>query len=131
MSSPFWQLLGLTVAAAEPGRAVLQLTVNDQLKQVLGTVHGGVTAALIDSAVIAALQPLLEPGVPATTVEMNVNYLAPARAGTLRAEARILKCGRTLALGAVEVRDDEQTLIAHGTATYMILRPAQAPAATT
>jgi uncharacterized protein (TIGR00369 family) len=56
-----------------------------------------------------------------TTVEMKLNYLAPAEKGKLVAQGRSIKMGRTLALGETYVRNGEGALVAHGTATMMVV----------
>jgi uncharacterized protein (TIGR00369 family) len=58
-----------------------------------------------------------------TSVDLKVNYLAPAKGGKLVARGRRIKLGRTLALGEAEViNQEDNTILAHGTSTLMILR---------
>jgi uncharacterized protein (TIGR00369 family) len=56
-----------------------------------------------------------------TTVEIKVNYLAPVQKGKLVVKGRCIKIGRTLALGEAYISSAEGNLIAHGTATMMIV----------
>lgn len=122
MESAFWQLLGMEIVELGPGFASMRLTVEEKLKQVLGVLQGGVTASLVDAAIVAALFPMLNPGEMATTVELKINYLRPVTEGELVTEARILKRGRSLGFGTAEVRDHEGQLVGHGTATCMIVQ---------
>ena len=62
-------------------------------------VPGGVFVSLVDEAAYWALYAEVEEGKWMATVEMKLNFLAPARAGKLVAEGRRIKLGRTLGLG--------------------------------
>jgi acyl-CoA thioesterase len=64
---------------------------------------------------------MLDPEVLITTVDLNVNFIAPARLGVLRTRGRILHKGKRVAVGDAEVRDEKDRLISKGSATYMIL----------
>ncbi|MBW1869311.1 MAG: PaaI family thioesterase [Deltaproteobacteria bacterium] len=55
------------------------------------------------------------------TVEIKVNYLAPASTGRLIAKGKSIKVGRTLCLGEVAIENGEGKILAHGTATMMVL----------
>ena len=84
-------------------------------------VHGGVFSSLIDAAAFWAVYPLLGEGLGLTTVEMKLNYLSPTLKGQMVAKGQCLKLGKTLALGQSEIHDQEGRLLAHGTATLMVL----------
>jgi len=56
-----------------------------------------------------------------TTVEMKLNYLAPAYEGVFVGKGKCIKVGKTLCLGEAAVEDQAGNLLAHGTATMMIL----------
>jgi uncharacterized protein (TIGR00369 family) len=99
----------------------VELKVTQSLTQNAGVAHGGVAASLIDSAVGLALCTLIEPKQLITTVEMKVNYLAPAPRGILKAKGKIIHNGKRIAVGEAEVRGRDGTLVAKGLATYMIL----------
>jgi uncharacterized protein (TIGR00369 family) len=121
----YWRYLGVTVVEAESGRVRLRVPVRDELKNAPGApVHGGVYSALVDMAVGGALGTLHEEsegGVGQTTLDLNVSFLAGVRDGEIYAEGRILRHGRTIAVGEVTVSDAAGTTLAVGRATYMIL----------
>jgi acyl-CoA thioesterase len=56
-----------------------------------------------------------------TTIDLQVNYLAPAKPGSLIARGRVVHKGRRTAVGDCEVVDDGGNLVSKGTATYLIL----------
>jgi uncharacterized protein (TIGR00369 family) len=75
----------------------------------------------MDAAAFWAVFPQVKDGMGLTTVEMKVNYLAPVQKGKLVAKGQCIKMGRTLALGEVFIDGSEGNLLAHGTATMMIV----------
>lgn len=87
-----------------------------------GTLHGGLIAAVADEAVWYALEHVLNRTRNSTTVELKVNYLRPAiDTASLRARAHLVKTGKTLVVGTVELTDDRSMLCAIATVTYMLL----------
>lgn len=123
--SAYWHHLGFALTAASPGYAKMIMPVKPELMQRYGQVHGGAIASLVDSCAAAALLAGLDEGDAVTTVELKVNYLNPVSEGTVCAEARVLKQGRSLSVISVEVRDDRETLLAVGLLTYMVIKKEQ------
>lgn len=117
---PFNHLLGMKVSRVYADGLTLEMEITDRMKNILGTLHGGATAALIDAAIGVSIIGQLG-GRPATTVEMKVNYLRPAKEGKVRARAKIVKLGKTLAVATAEVHDPHGHIIATGSATYLML----------
>jgi uncharacterized protein (TIGR00369 family) len=87
-----------------------------------GTVSGPTMMALADVALYAAI--LGEIGiVPLTvTTSFNINFLKrPQPANSIRAESRLLKLGKTLVVGEVNIfSGDDPMPVAHATGTYSI-----------
>ena len=92
-----------------------------ELTQLAGFAHGGVSATLIDSAVGLAVCTMIDRGSRITTIDLQVNFLAPARPGSLTARGRVVHKGRRTAVGDVEVVDERRKPVAKGSATYLIL----------
>ncbi|MBI0293606.1 PaaI family thioesterase [Streptomyces sp. PRKS01-29] len=90
----------------------------------LGTIHGGIAATLLDSAMGCAVHTTLPAGVGCTTLELKVNDIHAARVDgqTLVAEGTVLRAGRRTATAEGKVLDEQGKLIAHATTTCMILR---------
>ena len=78
--------------------------------------HGGVVAALIDIAGDYALWTKVGDGLP--TIDLRVDWLRPARRGTLIATGKAVKVGRTVCTADVEVHDERGELVAVGRGTY-------------
>lgn len=119
---PVNQLLGVTVEELKPGYARCHLRTSERnLGGVHGSVHGGVLAFLIDVVMLAAVMTVIEPGEQASgTAELNVSYLRPAFGPTVAAEARILRKGRVLVVGDVDITSSEGKLLAKGRVGYAL-----------
>lgn len=116
--------MGIRLAEVDENHAVMEVTVDDRHRNYLGGVHGGLIATLVDTACFFP-KPLLPSGQAATTVGLSVNYVRPAAVGDhLRARAELLHLGRRTASLAVRVTDQDERLIAHGTATLLLLEDA-------
>ena len=119
---PFYKHLGITLTELDWGSAEIQLKVTRKLTQSAGFAHGGVTAALVDSAVGLALCSMVSPQDSITTIELHVNFIAPAKLGLLKTRGLILHRGKKTGVGDAEVRDEDGLLVAKGSATYMIIK---------
>lgn len=119
--SPYFSLLSMEIKDLEWGACVLEVELGEKHLQPFGYVHGGLIASVIDAAAFWAVFPQVKDGVGLTTVEMKVNYLAPVQKGKLVAKGRCIKMGKTLALGEAYINGTEGNLLAHGTATMMVV----------
>jgi len=125
---PFARLLGIQVDSIEAGRAALSLQIRDEFKQNNGVVHGGVIAALIDSATASAILTLLEPAERTTTVDLTISYLRPLVSGAVVATARVVREGRRLIVASADLTDSAGNLAATALSTYIRLsRDAASP----
>lgn len=98
------------------------MTIQDKHRQAAGVVQGGIIVTLADYAFFRAVRSVLEPGQGAVTVELKLNFIAPAREGALTATARIVSGGRRIIVGDMEVTDHRQTVIARGLGTYLVIQ---------
>ena len=117
---PFNHHLGFHVARLFKDGLTIECTPRPEMINGLGTLHGGVTATLIDAAIGIGVIALAG-GQPVSTVEMKVNYLRPALEGKFRCRSRILKAGKTLAFGEAVVRDSQGRVVATGHGTFIYL----------
>ena len=104
------------------GIGTTSMTIQDKHRQAAGVVQGGIIVTLADYAFFRAVRSVLDPGQGAVTVELKLNFIAPAREGELTATARIVSGGRRIIVGDMEVTDHRQTLIARGLGTYLIVQ---------
>ncbi len=111
---------GFALVAAEPGRAVLRMRVSERHRQVHGVVHGGVLAALADTAGGMATYMSAPRGARVATVEMKINYLEPVEKGTVIADARVIRAGKNLAVVDCDLRDEIERLVGKALMTFSI-----------
>jgi len=123
---PIATLIGFTLTAVEPGRAVVELEVDERHANPMGTVHGGVLCDVADAAMGMAYASTLGEGETFTTIELKINFLKPVWTGKLVATGRVVKGGRTVGLVECDVIDADDQLVARATSTCMTLRGAQA-----
>jgi uncharacterized protein (TIGR00369 family) len=120
-NSPYFRLLSMEIKSVEWGQSHLEILVEKKHLQPYGTAHGGVYASLIDAAAFWAVHPQIKAEADITTVELKVNYLAPASDGHFIAKGRSIKVGERLCLGEAVIENERGRLLAHGTATMMII----------
>jgi len=101
---------------------VIEVQVQEKHLQPFGIVHGGVFASLLDAAAFWAVYTQVPDDLGMTTVELKLNYLAPLSSGRMIARGKSLRVGKTLCLGEASIVNEEETLLAHGTSTMMILK---------
>jgi uncharacterized protein (TIGR00369 family) len=116
------ETLGYDVTEAENGRVLITLDPTAAHLNPWGTVHGGVTATLLDSCMGLAVQSALDKGVGSTTLEFKISLVRPItlQTGRIRAEGKILNCGRRVGTAEGRVTDASDRLLAHGTTTCLI-----------
>ena len=120
-ASPYFQLLSMKLVRFEIGACHVEIPVQAKHLQPFGIVHGGVFSSIIDAAAFWAVFPEIDEDKGLTSVDLKLNYLAPAAAGVLVARGKRIKAGRTLALAEATVSDENGKILAYGTSTLMIL----------
>jgi uncharacterized protein (TIGR00369 family) len=119
---PYFDLLSMQLKDVGIGYAKLEIELAQKHLQPFGVVHGGVFASIIDAAAFWSVYYGIEdPDVGITTVDLKLNYLAPAVSGKLIASGRQIKVGRTLGYAEAQVADQQGKVLAHGTSTVIIL----------
>jgi uncharacterized protein (TIGR00369 family) len=89
-----------------------------------GTISGPTMMGLTDFAIYVAILASIGPVPLAVTTNLNINFLRKPAQRDLIAEARLIKLGKRLAVGEVEIYSDgEDEMVAHATATYSIPPP--------
>jgi len=121
---PIALLLGFDLVEVEPGRVVFAAEPGDQHYNPIGMVHGGLAATLIDSATGCAVHTTLPAGTAYTTTDVQVRFVRPITRDTGRIECvgEVVHRGRTLATAEARVMAGDR-LLAHGTASLLILPP--------
>jgi uncharacterized protein (TIGR00369 family) len=122
---PFAALMDMWIHEVNEGRVVFTAKPAEFHYNALGTMHGGVIATLLDSALGCTVQSMLPTGTSYTTLELKVNYIRPitTKTETVYSEGKIIHIGGRTATAECRLTDAEGTLYAHGTTTCLIFRP--------
>ncbi|XP_028820635.1 acyl-coenzyme A thioesterase 13 [Denticeps clupeoides] len=93
----------VNLVSASPGKVVCEMKVEEEHTNRGGTLHGGLTATLVDVVSTTALM-YTERAAPGVSVDMNITYMNAARIGEdVVITAQVLKQGRTLAFATVDL----------------------------
>jgi uncharacterized protein (TIGR00369 family) len=120
--APIAKTLDFMLLEVSEGRAVFQGTPGPAHLNPMGTVHGGWYATLLDSALGCAVHTLMPPGRGYTTAELGVNLVRAIgpKAPRVRAEGKVIHCGRQLATAEARLVGPDGTLYAHATTTCLV-----------
>jgi uncharacterized protein (TIGR00369 family) len=113
--SPFMNWLKPVMRKVEEGSLAFEYTVRNEMTNPFGTLHGGVTAAMIDDAIGATLIVYGEP-VFHVTINLAIDYFASAKEGdVIIAETQLIKKGRQVVNAQCDVWNHSRTkLLAKG-----------------
>lgn len=124
--APIAELLGFEPVEAEEGRVVFAAVPGPEHYNPLGTVHGGLAATLLDSAMGCAVHSTLPSGVGYTTLELKVNFTRAITSDTGRilCEGTVVHRGSRVATADGRViAEASGKLLAHGTTTCLLVAP--------
>jgi len=119
---PAVRTLGIEPVEAERGRVTFRLELRDFHLNPFGIVHGGVLAALMDTAMGCAVHSVLPPAVAYVTGELNVRFLRPAvvSGGPLVCAGEIVHQGRSAVVTSARITDAGDKVIAIAGATCLV-----------
>lgn len=120
----FRKWLGLDYEVMEDGHAVVGLTVRDEMRNLRDVVQGGVIAALVDvTMATAACGGNYDTRMrPMATLELKVNYTAPATGNRLTGTADVIRAGARTSVVRCEIRREDGEVCAAGLGTFMTRR---------
>jgi uncharacterized protein (TIGR00369 family) len=119
------ELLGMRPVTVEHGTVTFACDADPRFANPMGTVHGGIIATLLDSALGCAVQTVLPDGAGYTTLSLELKYLRPVTvdAGELRATGTVVHAGRRQATAEGHLIDASGRLLATATSTCLVLGP--------
>jgi uncharacterized protein (TIGR00369 family) len=115
--------LDFTLIEVTEGRAVFQGSPGPAHLNPMGGIHGGWYATMLDSAMACAVHTLVPAGRGFTTAELGINLVKainPAKVQRVRAEGKVIHCGRQLATAEARIVGPDGTLYAHATTTCLL-----------
>ena len=117
--APFHRWLGLKIVQQNNDQLELEMPWRDELvsNPVIGAVHGGILASLIDLTGLYAI--IAAGGIARATVDLRVDYHRAATNGPLRAIGQVVKLGKTISTADTRIIDDDDRLVASGRGTYL------------
>ena len=119
---PLMKTLGIEPVEVGEGWISFAMTPHEMHYNPLGTVHGGVIAALLDSATGCAVHSLLPAGVGYTSLDLTVKYLRPVTAdlGRVVVTGTVLSRGSRTALAEARLTDSRDRLLAYASSSCLI-----------
>ena len=119
---PIARTLDFQLLEVGEGRAVFQGRPGPDHLNPMGGIHGGWYATLLDSALGCAVHTMMPPGRGYTTAELGENLVKAigTKVQRVRAEGRVLHCGRQLATAEARLVGPDGTLYAHATTTCLV-----------
>jgi len=120
---PIQRTLDFRIVQVDRGFAAFAGTPKFEHYNPVGSVHGGYTAALLDSCMACAVHSTLEAGYSYATLEIKINYVRAitSETGEVRAEGKLIHAGKRIATAEGRLVDAAGILYAHGTTTCLIV----------
>jgi acyl-CoA thioesterase len=119
---PLPSLLGFRIEEAATDYVKMAVDFRPELTQPAGIMHGGVHAALVDTAVAQAIVTTIKPEFQMVTIHLDTKYFKPLARGTLYAEGRIVRKGKRVVHGEVTLRDSSGETVGSGWCVYAITK---------
>ena len=122
---PILATLGFELDSVEPGRAVFAFEPAEYHYNPIGSVHGGVYAALLDSATGCAVHSMLPAGVGYTSLDLTVKFLRAITVdtGRVRCTGTVTHLGGRTALAEARLVDDADRLLGTAISSILVIRP--------
>lgn len=120
--APWVQALDLRVESFTEGSVTLRLPQNSQLSRVGGMLCGQAMMSAADTAMVLALINHFGEFRPCTTVQLNSSFLKPLSSQDALVEARVIRAGKALAFGEIDIRGaDDGKSVSRASTTYALL----------
>jgi uncharacterized protein (TIGR00369 family) len=120
--APWVQALGLRVESFDADSVTLRLPHSEQLSRVGGMLCGQAMMAAADTAMVLALVRHFGAFRPCTTVQLNSSFLKPLSGQDALVQARVLRAGKSLAFGEIDLRGAaDGKSVSRASTTYALL----------
>ena len=118
---PFARISKFRTEELKSGWAIVRAPYNSEFLRPGGTISGPIMMGLADFAMYAAILTRVGVVELALTTNLNINFLHRPQPGDLLAKARLIKLGKHLAVGEVEVyADGHEEMVAYVSSTYSL-----------
>jgi uncharacterized protein (TIGR00369 family) len=119
--APWVRQLGLRAEAVDDQGVTLRLPFSETFRHAGGVVCGQVLMSAADTAMIVAISRALGEFRPMTTVSLTTNFMRPVIDGDVRVRANVLRLGKTVVFGEIELTGTDGKLAVQATTTYALL----------
>ncbi len=116
----FWGYLGCKVESADERQVTVALEIQPHHLNMIGILHGGVHATLIDSA-MGLIAMIARPTDKVVTTNLNLHYAAPISIGRILVVAEPVHASRKTIHAQASVRTESGELLAFGTGTFRVI----------
>jgi len=123
---PFAKHLGFSIDSLEPGIARMSCSIAEHMTNSWGTAHGGVIMTMLDVCLCMAARTLHPDSAGVMTIDMSTSFVDGGR-NPLKAEARVLRNGRSIIFVEGEIRNEDGTLVAKAMGTVRARQPGGKP----
>ncbi len=132
---PFNKVIGMSIGTYSNKKVELLFSRRDELigNKMQNILHGGVTSSVLDTVGgLFAVRSVFENLDECTfevfqnkfskigTIDLRVDFLRPGRGEHFTASASLLRSGNKVAVCRMELRNENQDIIAVGTGTYLV-----------
>jgi uncharacterized protein (TIGR00369 family) len=117
---PFTRLLGVRRDFSKGGHARLVVDARPELENVIGAIHGGIVATLLDVAMASAAVSKVDFDMTAVTLSMNCTFIRPGH-GRLTADGDVLAVDDAVALCQASVVDEGGSVVARAIGSFRYL----------
>lgn len=119
---PISRLLHPRLIALSPDFCELMMPFREEITNGYGVIHGGHLATLADSAMAFALATNFDGEMSFATADLTIHFFKRARTD-VTARARVIKKGRRIHVGLVEIFDVSGDLVATVLTSFMVRSP--------
>ena len=116
--APMKKTFNMNLSYNDNDQAVFKMPFDQKFCHALGSIHGGVISTLLDNAGWFTAQQFYETWI--NTIDLQVQLISPTANKSLISIGKVIKKGRSIAFSSMEVRDEDNKLIATGTATFAV-----------
>lgn len=115
--------LDITITSVSKGNATLRIPATPRINRLGGMICGQAIMALADTAMVFAVAANAGSFISMTSVNIQTTFLRPAEGTEMFAEARVIKSGKRLVYGEINLHmGDAAKPVAHVTTSVMLLQ---------
>jgi len=120
--SPFYKTIKMQLDKTGKKGSLIKMKLSRKHNNVLGIVHGGVIASLIDSACSMSVVPHLRDDETIVTTGLQIQYYFSIAGEDIIGRGHVVHYGRRVAYAEAVIMDQEKKIIARGFASFLIMK---------